>query len=423
MRDRDEIRVGGVGTGRIFQHAHMRVYPKLIETTELVGFFDLNRARAVEACERYAVLLEAFAADCPEHGELARHNAAHLRVFDSLEETLAAVDVVDVATHARGRMATAIAALERGVHVMVEKPMARVWTEADRAVRAAARHPEVLFQLNDDNAFDPKYRVLHDLIASGSIGQVQHVSLIRGSQFDSTSVLRSQASALDNGGGCLMDYGSHGLAGVWYALGLNCCPERVEAVKIATLFPHRVLEGEPRIIEVDDEAQIKVLFEDADTGAWSTVFLEATWSGGHIGLGPKKSGGQADGYVRMIGDEGIVYTHDAKKIAIERWDGGREELPLQTYPGERISFDDQIGGFLKCVRSGGRPEIDVRFGSEIIAVCGAAYLSAIRGQAVTLDEFKAYCEGFVETYGDGEQADDALVRDLLTPYRYAGDVR
>jgi predicted dehydrogenase len=306
---------------------------------------------------------------------------------------------------------------------MVEKPMARVWTEADRAARVAASHPEVLFQLNDDNAFDPKYRVLHDLIAGGSLGRIQHVTLIRGSRLDATSVLRSQASALDNGGGCLMDYGSHGLAGIWYALGLNHRPVLVEAVKIATLFPHRVLEGEPYLVEVDDEAQIKVLFEDPSTGVWATVFLEATWSGGHIGLGPEKSGGQANGYLRMIGDKGVLHTHEATRITLEEWNGGQSELPLISHPGERISFDDQIGSFLRCVRTGGQPEIDARFGAEIIATCGAAYLSAIRGQAVTLQEFKAFCQGYLDRYGDCEQADDAIVLELLKPYQYGGERR
>lgn len=190
------------------------------------------------------------------------------------------MDVVDVCTHSRGRMAVAMTAFEKGVHCMVEKPMARTWIEADRAARACADHPEVLLQLNDDNAFDPKYHAYRDLIRQGAIGKVQHVSLIRGSDTDATTVLKSQASALYNGGGCLMDYGSQGIAGVWSVLGLNMRPVRVEAVRIGVRFPHRVLEGEPVRLEVEDDAHVKILFEDPETGEWVTVFLEATWSGG-----------------------------------------------------------------------------------------------------------------------------------------------
>jgi predicted dehydrogenase len=411
------ICVGGVGTGRIFQHAHMRVYPRLIGQARLVGLYDVNAARAQQAREKYVAMLGEFAAAHPEAAEAVQSNLSELRCYDSLGALLEDVDVIDVATHARGRMEIAISALERGVHVMVEKPMARTWSEADRAARAAASHPDVFFQLNDDNAFDPKYRVLHDLIAQGEIGKVHYMSLIRGSGLDATSVLKSQASALDNGGGCLMDYGSHGLAGAWYALGTHFRPVTVEAVRIAVLFPHRVLEGEPCVMEVDDNAQIKVRFEDPQTGSWVTVFLEATWSGGHIGLEKEKPGGQAGGYLHTIGDEGIIHSNSAARITIQRWDGGETVLPLREYPGESVSFDDQIGGFLRGVREGVPPEINVDFGAVIIAACGAAYLSAIRGCAVTLDEFKRFSRGYVEKYGDCEQADDAIVLALLEPYR------
>ena len=41
------------------------------------------------------------------------------------------------------------------------------WTEADRAARAFEVNPAVFCQYNDDNVFDPKYRVLHDLLEQG----------------------------------------------------------------------------------------------------------------------------------------------------------------------------------------------------------------------------------------------------------------
>jgi predicted dehydrogenase len=416
----DIVRVGGVGTGRIFQHAHLRVYPKFTDRAWLVGFYDVDADRAEQARAKYVEILQAYAAEHPDATQAVQANLAELCCYASLDALLDHVDVIDVATHARGRMATAIAALQKGVHVMVEKPMARTWSEADRAARVAASDPSVFMQLNDDNAFDPKYRMLHDLIAQGVIGQVQHVSLIRGSRLDATSVLRSQASALDNGGGCLMDYGSHGLAGVWYALGTHLRPVAVEAVKIAVLYPHRVLEGEPCVIEVDDEAQIKVQFEDPETGSWTTVFLEATWSGGHIGIGSEKPSGQGGGYVRMIGDGGVIHSVSADRITVQRWDGGETVLPMREYVGETVSFDDEIGGFLAGVRVGTPPEIDVHFGAEVIAICGAAYLSAIRGRAVTLDEFKGFSQGYIAKYGDCEQADDAIVLDLLKPYQRRG---
>ncbi len=47
------VRVGGVGTGRIFHYGHMRCYLPLFEKARLVGFFDLDRERAEWAMDEH----------------------------------------------------------------------------------------------------------------------------------------------------------------------------------------------------------------------------------------------------------------------------------------------------------------------------------------------------------------------------------
>ncbi len=422
VADREQIiRVGGVGTGRIFQHAHIRAYPRIIRKARLVGFYDLNPARAQQALEKYAAMLQDHETRHPEDAATVRENLAELRCYDSLDELLAHVDCIDVCTHARGRMAVAIAALERGVHAMVEKPMARTWIEADRARRVAAARPDVYLQLNDDNFYDPKYRIVHDLLRQGAIGKLQQMTMIRGSRLDSRSVLKAQASALDNGGGCLMDYGTHGLAGAWYVLGTHLRPAKVEAIAINVLFPQRVLEGDPYYLEVDDNARLKVLFEEPASGAWVTLFLEATWSGGHIGPDKEKGGGQNGGYFHLQGDEGVAVATATSRIIVTRWDGGETVLPLQEFEGETISVAQEIESFIDGIRAHRPPECDVVLGAEIIAIVEAAYLSALRGRAVTPDEFKDLARSYVARYGDNEQAEEALLSELLRPYRKKAD--
>ncbi len=414
------VRVGGVGTGRIFQWAHTRVYPKLLEKARLVGFYDVNPVRAQEAKSKYTSMLEEYVAEHPQSAEAVRANLAELRCHDSLDSLLDQVDLIDVCTTTRGRMPSSVSALEKGVHSMLEKPMARTWTEADRAVRAFEANPKVFCQYNDDNMFDPKYRVLHDLLQQGVIGKVQSMWVIRGSGLDATSVLKSQASGLENGGGCLMDYGSHGLAGSMYVLGTQLNITKVEAVQIGVLFPYRVLEGEPYHMEVDDNAQVKFLLEDPGSGTWMTLFLEASWCGGHIGSGKGeygKRGGQSAGFLRIEGDEGVIDATERDHIKITRWDGGETIIPLREFPGETISMTHEIETFIDHIRSDTPPDIDVGFGAEVIAACDAAYYSAVLKRAVTMDEFKAFGRGFAEKYGDTEEADEALLDYLLQPYR------
>jgi predicted dehydrogenase len=410
------IRVGGVGTGRIFQWAHMRVYPKFWRKARLVAFFDLNPERTQQARDKYAGMLKEYAAEHPEAASAIEENLAELQCHDSLESLLTQVDMVDIATHARGRMATAIAALEADVHVITEKPMARTWTEADRAARVAATKPDVFMQLNDDNIFEPKYMRLRDLMEHRAIGRVHHMKLIRASRLNSTTVLKAQASALDNGGGCLMDYGAHGLAGAWAALGAHLRPIRVEAVRVGVLYPHRIIEGEPYYMEVDDNAQFKVLFEDPEDRSWLTLFMEASYIGGHIGFNPQKLERQ-NGNMWIIGDEGVIESMQEPDLHIRYWNGGETTLPMIPFKGETVSFDRGIGDFFDCVLTGTPPQYDVNFGADVIAICGCVYLSAILGRAVTLEEFKTYSLEFIEQFGDNEQADDAIVLDLLKPYK------
>ncbi len=414
------VHVGGVGTGRIFQKAHLRAYPPLWRKARMVGFYDIDPGRSQTALHLYTNMLQEYAREHPQATAEIQKNIAELACHDSLDALCEKVDLVDICTHSRGRMPTAIAAFRHGVHAMAEKPMARTWTEADRAVRALAAANGVRFHLNDDNFYELKYRAMRSLVESGAIGKVSSITLMRGSSVATCAALKAQATALENGGGCLMDYGTHAMAGALGILGPGYRPVKVDAVSISVLFPHRVLEEEPFLMEVDDNARIRVLTENAQTGAWAEIFLEATWSGGHIALAKEKPTGQSEGYVLVTGEKGVIETADPDHVYVKTWNGGVEDIPLKHYPGETIAHATEIEMFIDALRGGGSTETDIQFGSDIIAVCGAAYLSALRHRAVTLEEFKQFSRGFVERLGDGPEADDAIVLELLKPYRKGG---
>lgn len=414
------LRVGGVGTGRIFQWAHLKPYLRLMDRARLVGFHDVVPERAEEARDKYEKTLQEFAEENPRFAAAARDNIKELKVHRSLDQLLDQVDLIDICTTTRGRMGVALAALKKGVHSMGEKPLARTWIEADRAAREFAENPDVYFQLNDDNAFVPKYMAVRDLLNQGVIGTPQSIWIIRGSRLDSTSVLKSQANAESNGGGCIMDYASHGLAGLWAVLGPNWRSTHVDAVDISVLFPYRVLEGDPFLMRVEDNAQFKVRMENSRTGSWLTIFMEATWCGGHIGPRALRRDSAGGGLFRIEGDKGFMDAAPSDKIVVTRWDGGETIYSLRELPGEGISFNDEIETMVECVRTETPPKIDVHFGAEIIAVCGAAYYSAIQKRAVTIGEFKEFCGSYVSKYGDGEAATLALLKDLMRPYARGG---
>jgi predicted dehydrogenase len=123
------LRVGVVGTGSLgFHHARiLREVPDL----EMRGIYELRPERAQEVSRELGV---------DAHG--------------SLEALLDTVDAVVVAVPTVEHEAVALAALERGIHVLIEKPMAPDLEAADR-ILSAAEGTGAMVQIGHVERFNP----------------------------------------------------------------------------------------------------------------------------------------------------------------------------------------------------------------------------------------------------------------------------
>ncbi|HXD89530.1 MAG TPA: Gfo/Idh/MocA family oxidoreductase, partial [Candidatus Binataceae bacterium] len=113
-----------------------------------------------------------------------RHEAINLirniRVYDDLELMLAGekLDFIDIASPPVYHEATAIAALEAGVNVLVEKPLALDRAALTRLTAAATQASRVLMCVHNWK-YAPAYRRAHELIAAGHLGEIGYVSFLR----------------------------------------------------------------------------------------------------------------------------------------------------------------------------------------------------------------------------------------------------
>lgn len=107
------LRLGVVGAGSLGFH-HLRIAREL-ERVDLVGFYEILPERAAEVSRGLRVRA------CRSYGAL-----------------LDGVDALIVATPTRTHAAVATAALARGIHAFIEKPIAATLGEADRILAAAA---------------------------------------------------------------------------------------------------------------------------------------------------------------------------------------------------------------------------------------------------------------------------------------------
>ena len=103
-----------------------------------------------------------------------------VRVTPSLRTVLEdpAVSVVAVATPASTHLAVAMAALEAGKHVLVEKPLAATYEDGARLV-AAARDRGLVLMLDHTYCYTPAVAHLRHLVHSGELGELQYLDSVR----------------------------------------------------------------------------------------------------------------------------------------------------------------------------------------------------------------------------------------------------
>ena len=102
------------------------------------------------------------------------------RAVESLDELLAAVDIVDVCTPTHLHADVAIAAARTGHHVICEKPMARTLADAE-AMLAAARDAGVRLFVAHVVRFFPEYVAARAAVLDGAIGEPAVLRLTRAS--------------------------------------------------------------------------------------------------------------------------------------------------------------------------------------------------------------------------------------------------
>ncbi|MDX1630319.1 MAG: Gfo/Idh/MocA family oxidoreductase [Thermoanaerobaculia bacterium] len=130
------------------------------------------------------------------------------RTAERVEEVIDSVDGAIVALPNHLHAPVAIDLMERGLHVLVEKPMARTVSECE-AMIGASRETGVVLAVGLEFRFLPGFRAVADLLRSGALGTLESVDLQQGVDLfwplASDYLFRKDQA----GGGVLMDFGSH----------------------------------------------------------------------------------------------------------------------------------------------------------------------------------------------------------------------
>jgi predicted dehydrogenase len=132
------LKVGVLGAGHLGK-IHLRLL-KQSEKYELVGFYDQDTENAQKVVQEFGY-----------------------KLFDSIDDLIDAVEVVDIVTPTLSHFDCAKKAIEKGCHIFVEKPIAKTVLEAE-AIRTLASQYHVKGQVGHVERFNPAFIAAKDMI-------------------------------------------------------------------------------------------------------------------------------------------------------------------------------------------------------------------------------------------------------------------
>jgi predicted dehydrogenase len=227
---KEKLRVGVIGVGRMGER-HCRIYASLPDV-EFVGVSDPAPCRGSEVAQSYDVSF-----------------------FPDYEDLLRAVDAVSVAASTAAHFDIAAECLNRGVHALVEKPLAATLDQAAALVELAAESSAML-QVGHIERFNPAFLELQSVLEGMELVAVnaRRLSPFDTSNTDVDVVFDLMIHDIDLGltllGEDLQLQHASGRAArttaVDYATASLCVPNGA----IATLTASRVTEQKVRQIEI-----------------------------------------------------------------------------------------------------------------------------------------------------------------------------
>ena len=245
-----------------------------------------------------------------ERADAVREEAQALgveRVMTSVEEALAdgALALLDVTTRNDRHRAQALAILEAGRGLYIEKPIGRTAAEAleiaERAERSSAPSQAGLVM-----RYEPAVVEARALLRAGAIGEVRHgrFAIAHGSYLDPDRPISWRLQAARSGGGAMLDLGMHLLDSIRFLLG----EASIVSASARTIVGERPApDGGMARVDVDDWAWAEL---EVPEGAHLTV--EAS----RVALGAEGNG------FELYGSAGsIIVDLVTGRMELRRFDG------------------------------------------------------------------------------------------------------
>ncbi len=300
------------------------------------GWIQDFHARAVAECG-HEVAVVANHREETARAFAARHGIGAITTDWAAVAADPSIDAVVIGTPNALHAPHAIAALEAGTHVLVEKPMAVTVAECDAMIAAAERSGASLMVAHCWR-FHPAVRAMRERIVAGELGEIVKTRGYGVHAGDGPSGWFVDPALA--GGGALPDMGVHAIDTARFLLG-DPSPARVCAA-IGTRY------GD---YDVDDDGILLISW----TQGTNSVVESGWWQ-------PHKEGLEAETEVYGTGGYARIFPREEPS----------EDYEHCTQP----MYTTQMREFLGAIEAGRQPRPDGVDGRAVIEIVEAAYASA-----------------------------------------------
>ena len=301
--------------------------------------------------------------------------AKGLRTFQDGGELIqsGAVDAVLIATPHYQHTTLGIAALEAGLHVMVEKPVSVHKADAERLIAAHARHPKQVFAAMFQLRTEPRYLKMKKLISEGELGELVRVSWII------TDWFRTE-----------IYYASGGWRATWKGEGggvlLNQCPHNLDILAWLCGLPARVRGfcqlGRYHQIEVEDNVTAYLEWASGATGVFITSTGEAPGTNRFEICGTRGKLVLENNRLTFTRNEtDMVAFSQAAKAGFARPDVWHVEVPFDNAPAQHATLTQNL---VDAILDGAPLIAPAAEGLHSVELANASLYSSLTGQTVEL---------------------------------------
>ena len=348
-----------------------------------MGNMGTSHAKSFLAGKVRGMRITAVADITAEKLQWSKENLPWAKCFDSAEALIESgeVDALIICTPHYSHPELVMKALEKGIHVVSEKP-AGVYTKQVREMNEFAKNQNKTFAMMFNQRTNCVYRKIKEIIDSKKYGEIRRVNWIITDWYRTQAYYNSggwRATWVGEGGGVLLNQSPHQLDLWQWLCGM---PTKIRA------FCH---EGKWHDVEIEDDVTIYAEYENGATGVFVTSTGDFPGSN-RLEITMDKA--------KLVCEKGEKITlfelEEALSENIASCTNGFASIPCKEITVETDGINDQHPGVLNAFSD------HILYGSPLVAegseginglmISNAAHLSSWTNETVTLpiDENKFY---------------------------------